>query len=42
MKTLCLTTLIAFFFFFCTNGMQAQTTQKEAPKAGSEYNVLDA
>jgi hypothetical protein len=27
MKTFCLTTMIALFLFFCTNGLQAQTTQ---------------
>jgi hypothetical protein len=27
---------------FCTNGIQAQSTQKKFPRAGSEYNVLDA
>jgi hypothetical protein len=34
--------MIAGFLIFFTNGIQAQTTQKESPKAGSEYNVLDA
>jgi hypothetical protein len=42
MKTLCSTTMIAGFLIFFTNGIQAQTTQKESPKAGSEYNVLAA
>lgn len=27
MKTFCLTTMIAVFLFFCSNGMLAQTTQ---------------
>ena len=27
MKTCCLTTMIAVFLFFCTDGLQAQTTQ---------------
>jgi len=34
--------MIAVFLFICTNGIQAQTPQTESPKAGSEYNVLDA
>jgi len=42
MKTFCLTTMIVIYLLFCSNGTQAQTTQKESPKAGSEYNVLDA
>ena len=42
MKTFFLTTMIAVFLFICTNGIQAQTPQTESPKAGSEYNVLDA
>jgi hypothetical protein len=41
MKAVCLTTLIAVLLF-STNGIIAQTTQKEFPKAGVEYNVLDA
>jgi len=41
MKAVCLTTMIAVLLF-CTDGIQAQTTQTESPKAGSEYNVLDA
>ena len=34
--------MIVVFLLLNTNGIQAQTTQKEFPKAGSEYNVLDA
>jgi hypothetical protein len=42
MKSFCLTAAIAVFLLLCSNGIQAQTTQTESPKAGSEYNVLDA
>jgi len=42
MKPFCLTTMIIVFLLLCTNGIQAQTTQKEFPRAGSEYDVLDA
>ena len=42
MKPIYLTTIFNVFLFLFTNGLQAQTTQKESPKAGSEYNVLDA
>jgi len=42
MKIKSVITIIAVFLFLCTNGMQAQTTQKVSPKAGYEYNVLDA
>ncbi len=33
MKTFCLTTLIAVFLFFCTNGIQAQTIQPKLNQA---------
>jgi hypothetical protein len=42
MKKNCLITMAAVFLLGSTNEIQAQTTQKESPKAGSEYNVLDA
>jgi hypothetical protein len=42
MKKLRLTAMIAVFLLLCTSGTQAQTTQTESPKAGSEYNILDA
>jgi hypothetical protein len=42
MKTISLTTMITVFLLFCTTRIQAQTTQTVSPKAGSEYNVLDA
>jgi hypothetical protein len=42
MKTIGFTMMVAVFLLFCTNGMQAQSTQTESPKAGTEYNVLDA
>ena len=42
MKTIVLITTIAIFQLLCTNGIQAQTTQIESPKAGSIYDVLDA
>jgi hypothetical protein len=43
MKTVCLTIMMTVILIFFTNGIQAQTTQIESPKAGSEYyNVLDA
>jgi len=42
MKPLCSISMIAVFLWYCSFGMQAQTTQTESPKAGSEYNVLDA
>ena len=42
MKTFFLTMMTAVYPLFCTNMIQAQTTQTESPKAGSEYNVLDA
>ena len=41
MKAVRLTTMITILLF-CTNGIQAQTTQEESRKAGVEYNVLDA
>jgi len=40
MKAVCLTTMITVLLF-CTDGIQAQTTQTKSPIAGSEYNVLD-
>jgi hypothetical protein len=42
MKTFCLIKMIVLFLLLSTGGMQAQTAQKEFPKVGSEYNVLDA
>jgi hypothetical protein len=42
MKTFCAPIIIAAFLLLLTNGIRAQTTQTESPKAGSEYNVLDA
>jgi len=42
MKTFCPATMIVVFLLLCTNGIHAQTTKTESPKAGSEYNVLDA
>ena len=42
MKKICSTAVITVFLLFFSNGIQAQTTQEESPKAGSEYNVLDA
>ncbi|MGD0342054.1 MAG: hypothetical protein ABSA76_10150 [Bacteroidales bacterium] len=42
MKTFHLTTMIFVFLLLCSIGIQAQTTQTESLKAGSEYNVLDA
>ena len=42
MKALSLTTMVVAILLLYTNGIQAQTTQKEFPRAGSEYDVLDA
>ena len=41
MKAICLTTMITILLL-SRDGLQAQSTQIESPKAGSEYNVLDA
>ena len=42
MKTLCLTTIIVVTLSLCPNELQAQTMETKPPRAGSEYNVLDA
>jgi hypothetical protein len=42
MKTFCLALLVAVILMLNTNRTKAQTVSKESPKAGSEYNVLDA
>ena len=42
MKKFCLTISIAVSLLICFNELQAQTLQTASPKAGSEYNVLDA
>ncbi|MBN1186685.1 MAG: hypothetical protein JXB49_30690, partial [Bacteroidales bacterium] len=39
MKTFCLTTLIAVFLFFCTNGIQAQTADKQREKGAVVYDL---
>jgi hypothetical protein len=42
MKTFFLTTVIVVFLLISLPGLQAQPKQTEYPKAGSEYNALDA
>jgi hypothetical protein len=42
MKKSCFTTIVVVFLLLFSNEIQAQTTLTESPKAGSEYNVLDA
>jgi hypothetical protein len=42
MKNFCLTIMMAVFLLFCLDEIQAQITETEPPKAGSEYDVLDA
>jgi len=42
MKNFALTSIIALFLLLCSNGVLAQTTPPVSPKAGSEYNVLNA
>jgi hypothetical protein len=42
MKPFCLATIIVASLLLCTNVILAQTTLTESPKAGFEYNVLDA
>jgi len=42
MKKSCFTTIVVVFLLLYSNEILAQTTQIESPKAGSEYNVLDA
>ena len=34
--------MVVVFLLLFTNGIQAQTSQIESPRAGSEYNVLDS
>jgi hypothetical protein len=42
MKYFTLPSIITVFQLFYFNGIQAQTTFPDSPKAGSDYNVLDA
>ncbi len=42
MKAIRVIIIIAVILLFYAKGIQAQTTQTEFPKAGSEYNVLNA
>jgi len=42
MTALCLKTMVVAYLLLYMNGIQAQTTKNDFPKAGAEYNVLDA